>query len=308
MADLEIIDPHHHLYNLANSYPWLERSVPPFRYHGDDRPIRRNYLVGDYLSDFAGLNLIGSVHIENGAADPIAEARWVDHLTFEGTIPSAQVARVDLLATNARDNLAQLARLSSVRGIRHILNWHPDPAWTHTDRADIITDPVFRHHFAMLAEYDFSFDLQVFSPQLPQAAELAGAYPTIRIVLDHAGMPVDRSLDTLRDWRAGMQLLARQPNVVVKISGIGTTDHDWTIESIKPIVLDTIEIFGPQRCMFASNFPVDRLYSTAQRLYDAFDTLTADFSAAERQALFAGTAAITYRLPYGPGSRGGSLN
>ncbi|WSQ06799.1 amidohydrolase family protein [Streptomyces sp. NBC_01231] len=93
-----------------------------------------------------------------------------------------------------------------------------------------------------------------------------------------------------------MRLLARCPNVVCKISGIGTQDHHWTAHSIRPVVLGAIEAFGPDRSMFAGNFPVDSLYSTYTQLYSAFNELTADFSADERARLFSGTATETYRL------------
>jgi predicted TIM-barrel fold metal-dependent hydrolase len=97
-----------------------------------------------------------------------------------------------------------------------------------------------------------------------------------------------------------MRTLAGQPNAAVKISGLGMTDHDWTVASLRPIVLETIDAFGPDRSMFASNFPVDRLYSSFVALYEAFDTITAGFSATDRRALFAETARRVYRLDPGP--------
>jgi predicted TIM-barrel fold metal-dependent hydrolase len=138
--------------------------------------------------------------------------------------------------------------------------------------------------------------LQVFPQQLSGAAQLAGDNPGIRIILDHAGMPIGRDPDSVREWRNGMAELARRPNVATKISALGTNDHAWTITSIRPFVLDTIEIFGPDRCMFGSNFPVDSLYSSLVKLYATFDELTADLSASDRRALFAETARRVYRF------------
>ena len=266
------------------------------RYHGDDRPIRRSYLLPDYLSDFNGLRLVESVHVENGAADPLWETRWVDSVRSGRGLPSAIVAKVDLLASDARERIAEQAAFSSVRGIWDILNWHPDPTFTHRDRSDLMIDPAWLDGFSALAEHDLSFDLQVFPQQLAAAAQLAGNHPEIRIILDHAGMPIGRDNHSVREWQNGMAELALRPNVATKISGLGTNDHVWTVASIRPFVLDTIDIFGPDRCMFGSNFPVDSLYSTLLDLYTAFDELTADLSLSDRRKLFGETARRVYRL------------
>jgi predicted TIM-barrel fold metal-dependent hydrolase len=301
VLDLDVIDAHHHLCHLsAASYPWLE-GPRVLRYHGDDFPLRRDYLIEDYRADAARLaalggRLVGSVHVENGAADPLWESRWVDAVIAENDIPSVQVVKVDLTSPDALDQLAAHAALPSVRGVRDILNWHPDPVFTHRDRADLITDPAWLAGLAALREFGFSFDLQVFPAQLGQAAALAADHEDIRIVLDHAGMPIQRDTDALDRWKRDLTAVAAEPNTTVKISALGTNDHHWTADSIRRIVLDTIDTFGPSRCMFASNFPVDGLYSTFGELYAAFDTITTGLTHAERVDLFAGTARRFYRV------------
>jgi predicted TIM-barrel fold metal-dependent hydrolase len=131
-----------------------------------------------------------------------------------------------------------------------------------------------------------SFDLQLYPAQMADAAELARTYPETLTILNHAGMPVDRDEEGLELWRRGMWQLAAVPNVVVKISGLGAVDWNWTVESIRPFVLQTIEAFGVSRCMFASNFPVDKLYSDFDTLYGAFREIAQSFSAGERRMLF----------------------
>jgi predicted TIM-barrel fold metal-dependent hydrolase len=116
-------------------------------------------------------------------------------------------------------------------------------------------------------------------------------------VLDHAGMPIERDSGALDQWKCDMAVLAAEPNTTVKISALGTNDHHWTVDRIRRIVLDTIDLFGPARCMIASNFPVDGLYSTFGALYAAFDTITAGLDRHERADLFAGTAQRFYRIP-----------
>lgn len=296
MLDLEIIDAHHHLCDFSQSYPWLEGPAEPFRYHGDDRPLRRSYLLMDYLADTHGFNLTGSVHIENGAADPLWEADWVQELHDSHGLPSVQVAKASLNDPAVLPRLERLAAVPTVRGIRDILNWHPDRRYTHTARPDLLTDPAWLKGFSHLAPLGLSFDLQVFPGQLKQAARLAAAHPETLIILDHAGMPIERDPASLLDWRKGMQRIAAQPNVVTKISALGTNDHSWTTTSIRPIVLETIEVFGPKRTMFGSNFPVDSLYSSFAALYTAFDDITGPMSGHERRELFAETARRTYRM------------
>ena len=294
---LRIIDAHHHLTDLGHrSYPWLEGPAEPFRYHGDDRPLRRPYSLDDYLADTRGYDLVGSVHIENGAASPLEETRWIAQIASDRGLPSAHVAHVSLLEPDAAAQLRAHADFGVVRGIRDILNWHPDPVYTHRDRGDIMADPVWRSNFALLGGLGLSFDLQVFPSQLLEAAALAAKHPAVRIVLDHAGMPIGRDRASRSEWATGMRALAAQPNVVTKVSALGTNDHHWTRESIAPFVLETIEIFGPGRTMFGSNFPVDSLYSSFAELFGAFDELTADLPDDERRALFEGTAARAYRL------------
>lgn len=302
MLDLEVIDAHHHLCRLSKaSYPWLE-GPPTRRYHGDDLPLRRDYLLPDYLTDAAGLAILGarlvaSVHVENGAADPHAEAVWIDQVIASHGLPSVQVVKVDLAAADAVARVANLAAFGSVRGVRDILNWHPDPFYTHRDRPDLMSDPAWLTGLASLAGHGLTFDLQVFPHQLPDAARLAATHGDLTIVLDHAGMPIDRAPDALNSWRRHLTRLAAEPNTTVKISALGTNDHHWSLDSLRRIVRDTIDVFGPERCMFASNFPVDSLYSTYTDLYAAFDQLTADLTAEDRRWLFADTARRVYQIP-----------
>jgi predicted TIM-barrel fold metal-dependent hydrolase len=129
------------------------------------------------------------------------------------------------------------------------------------------------------------------------AAELAAAHPDVQVIVNHAGMPTDRDKAGLKAWRDGLALLAERPNVACKISGLAMIDRGWTVDSLRPFVLRVIETFGPERCMFASNFPVEKVHGAFGAFYEAYDTITADFGEAERVLLFGETAARVYRLP-----------
>ena len=249
-------------------------------------------------SDTRNQNVVKSVHIECGwdPSNPVGETEWLQRLADQHGYPHGIVARATLDAPNVEQVLEGHARHKNIRGIRHAINWHPDPAKTYVNSPDLIKTKAWRHGFSLLQRFGLSFDLQLYPAQMADAAALARAYPDVLIILDHAGMPVDRDEEGIRRWQRGMRELAAAPNVVVKISGLGTVDWNWTVESIRPFVLETIEAFGVSRCMFASNFPVDKLYSDFDTLYAAFREITKHFSVDERQMLFHDNAARYYRL------------
>jgi predicted TIM-barrel fold metal-dependent hydrolase len=294
-----VIDPHHHLWDLGrNRYPWLQKRPLAPCLEGNILPIAKDYLLEDYRSDTDKQNVVKSVHIECGwdPAHPVGETEWLQGIADQHGYPHGIVARATLNAPNVEQILEGHARYKNMRGIRHAINWHPDPVKTYVSRPDLIRTEEWRHGFRLLGKFGFSFDLQLYPEQMLDAAALANAYPDVLIILNHAGMPVDRDAEGLGRWQRGMRELAAAPNVVVKISGLGTVDWNWTVKSIRPFVLQTIEDFGVFRCMFASNFPVDKLYSDFDTLYAAFREITAHFSAEERQMLFHDNAERYYRL------------
>jgi predicted TIM-barrel fold metal-dependent hydrolase len=184
----------------------------------------------------------------------------------------------------------------NVRGVRHIVNWHRDPTKTYVPRPDYLTDARWLAGLRLLERFRLSFDLQLYPSQMDDAARAVHACPNVQVVLDHTGMPVDRDPEAIDEWRRGMRRLAAEPNVAVKISGLGMVDHRWTVASIRPFVLFTLETFGIGRCMFASNFPVDRLYGTYDALFTAFKQIVEDLAETEQRRLFRDNAERIYRL------------
>jgi predicted TIM-barrel fold metal-dependent hydrolase len=211
--------------------------------------------------------------------------------------PHAIIAYADLADPAVEAILERHCAHRNLRGIRFMVNFiENDPLYCMTDRGDWLRHAQWRKGYALLEKFGVSFDLQVYCHQMAEAADLAAAHPGIPVMLNHAGLPHRREPEYIERWRAGMRALGAVPNVAAKISGLGMFDHRWTDDSIRPFVLDTIEIFGVERCMFASNFPVDRLSSDYNRIWQAFDRITANFSAPERQALFHDNAIRYYRL------------
>lgn len=303
MNTLPIIDAHQHFWDLDRNYlPWLCDEPPiPFRY-GDYRAIRRNYLPDDYRRDTAGFNIRGTVFVETewDPGTPVDETRWVHELADQEGLPTVMVAQARLDASNVDEILAAHAAFPRVRGIRHKPRSASSPDEVKRGAPGSMDDPEWRRGFALLSAHGLSFDLQTPWWHLGEAAELADDYPETQIILNHTGLPADRTEEGLRAWQTAMQRLARQPNVAVKISGIGVPGRAWTAEANRRVVLETIETFGIERCMFASNFPVDSLVASFDTLFDGFLEITSSLDDRERRRLFHDNAVRYYRMGLDP--------
>jgi predicted TIM-barrel fold metal-dependent hydrolase len=157
-------------------------------------------------------------------------------------------------------------------------------------------DPRWRRGYALLERHGLSFDLQTPWWHFDAAAQLADDFPNTTMIVNHTGLPSDRSADGLARWRAAMEHLARSPNVCLKISGLGQTNLPWTVGANGGIVRDAIAIFGVERCMFASNFPVDSLCASFAAIFDGFREIVADRGDAHQRMLFHDNAVRIYRL------------
>lgn len=303
---MKIIDTHHHLWDLEhNSYPWLKKDIGHFA--GDYSKIRRSYLITDFLADAdslpGGWALAKSVHVQaewDHGHDPVGETAWLqktaDSAGSKG-MPCGIVAFADLADPRVEDTLARHAKHKNWRGIRHMLNHSQDnPRLNFAQRGDLMSDRQWRAGYRLLAKFNGSFDLQVWPWQLDLAARLTGDIPEVRVILNHTGLPYARDAAAMRQWREGMKALAARPHVAAKISALGMAHRGWTTEFIRPFVEETISIFGADRCMFASNFPVDSITSSYAQVWNAYDEITSKLSAPDRQKLFHDNAVRYYRL------------
>jgi len=292
-----IVDAHHHLWDLdACHYPWLmARGVT--RFFGDPTPIQKNYLVADLRKDAADYDLAASVHIQVGVAqdDVLKETAWLQTTGDEAGLPSAIVAFCELESPEAPKHLAAQLQFSRLRGVRQIIG-RSDEEDAATGSGALIDEPVWRENLELLGELGLSFDLQLTPRQVPRVAEVLAEAPDTDVALCHCGSPWDQTEAGLASWREGLCLLASLPNVYCKISGLSMFDHDWTIESIRPIVETCIEIFGAERCMFGSNFPVDKLHASYRNIWQAYERLCADLNEDQQQLLFGDTARNFYRI------------
>ena len=296
------IDTHHHLWDLENNpYPWLTDPIDHFV--GDYSSIQKSWLISDLHEGAKNIPLVKSVHVQaewDHNADPVGETAWLQSVADDPgskSMPNAIVAYANLSDPNVEGVLERHAEYANWRGIRHMLNWSDEkPNFRFAEARDLMSDPQWLSGFKLLEKFNGSFEVQIWPWQLQEAAKLANDIPEVQIVLGHAAMPIGQSPGELREWRKGIEAFGTAPNVSAKISALGMLDQQWTTESVAPFVLDMIDILGVDRCMFASNFPVDSIFSDYETLWNAYDDITSDFSDSDRAKLFHDNAEKYYRI------------
>jgi predicted TIM-barrel fold metal-dependent hydrolase len=227
------------------------------------------------------------VHVTAAAAaDPVLETAWLQRMADADELgwPNGIVAAVDLSASDVRSTIERHLEFDNFRGARDVT------------LPEHLGEPALDNGLQVLAEHGLACEAMTRLPRFPALAATADRNPDVTFVLGHGGTPMERSEEFLSAWRAGLDDLAERPNVVCKVSGFGIGDNTWTVASLEPMVQGCIDAFGPDRCIFNGNWPVDRLYSTYDELFGAFDALTADCTADERDAMFAANAERVYRI------------
>lgn len=303
-SDQKILDSHIHWWDLENNYyPWLmdEKDASEESGLAGAATMGSTYLSRHYLDDAEGYDIIGAVHVEAvwDPSDSLGETRWLERYADAGEDAGLLKAIVGF-ANLARDDCEALleghAAYGRVRSIRHMLNRLEDnPALCWADE-DFTRNPRWISNFGLLKKYNLGFDLMCFSNMMHRMADLAHKHPDTMIYLEHTGMPHEFDEAGRERWRSGMKALAANDNVVVKLSGLGNTIENWTEASIRPYVLETIDIFGIDRVMFATNFPTDKQFSSMDALVHAYLSITGGFSRTERDKIFADNAIRHYRL------------
>ena len=230
-ADFPIVDAHQHFWNIAQNYhPWL-RDEPPiaFRY-GDYSAIRKRYLPDDYFADVAPHKVVKTVYVEAewDPSDPIGESRYIANLRRETNFPSVTVAQAWLDRDDCASVLEQQAAFDLVRSVRHKPRANSSPQ----DAAPGgMNDAKWRAGFARLAPLGLHFDLQTPWWHLADAAGLARDFPDTTIILNHTGLPSDRSAEALASWQRAIKTLASCPNAMIKISGLGQRGQTWSVDA-----------------------------------------------------------------------------
>jgi len=317
--EIPICDPHHHFWDLR------PQSIPYQR-----------YLLHELIADInSGHNVRSTVFVEarsmyraDGPVElrPIGEVEFVQGLAAASAsgiygpslAAAAIVGHADLKLGEGVEPVLEALQAASpnrFKGIRHNVTWSPDPALESRESEGILANSQFRSGARVLARTGLSLDTMLSFPQLPELAEFAKAVPELQIILNHigggnrVGIYANRDDEVATVWKQGIALVAACPNVTVKLGGMGMPrwGFGWhrrdvpigseeLAESMSPWMSYCIEQFGPERCMFESNFPPDKVSHSYNVLFNAFKRLSEGHSASERAAMFHDTATAVYRI------------
>ena len=302
MDNIEIVDAHHHLWDLNNAdtkYSWLMVTEGE-AFFGDYAAIRKSYLLEDYIEDAKNQNIIKSVHVQAEHDDdkPVNETAWLQNLadTHSSKLPNAIVAFADFSKNNVSEILDAHQEYKNTRGIRQILSYNEDePKYSHATE-DFMKNSTWVENFKYIRNRNLSFDIQIYKHQMEDAVNLANKYNDILFILNHTGEPCYQLKEYIESWEQNMTKLAKCENVVAKISGLGMFDPNWTIDSTRIFVEKTIQIFGIERCMFASNFPVDKIFNSFDTYWNSFKEITKNYSENDKKLLFSSNAEKYYRI------------
>jgi predicted TIM-barrel fold metal-dependent hydrolase len=291
-----VIDTHHHIW-LRKDVPWLAEPPIP-RMFGDYFGIRRDYPVEEFMADVKPEGVVKSVHVTAnwGLDRSLAESRWLQSVADRHGFPHGIVAQVDLADPDIEATLKAHRQLPNFRGVRQMLYWDPDPVRQGAPRPDYCNDPQFRRGFALPETYDLSFELQVYAPQAAHAAELIRAFPNVRMILVHAGMLTERTPQAIDRWRQALTTMAAFPNLSVKLSGLGMYSLGLNYPQARQVIRDVIQIFGTQRTIYGSNFPLEKLHASYADFFGHYRKVMSEYTTAEQQAVFHDNAERFYRL------------
>jgi predicted TIM-barrel fold metal-dependent hydrolase len=290
MSEIPLVDTHVHFWDLSHptlTYEWLgPATLHPIL--GDISAIKSvKYGLQDFIAESRFAGVAAAVHVQAavGTSDPVEETRWVEDVAGASPIPMGIVAGASLSGEDVAQQLERHLKSPHVRGVRDY------------GREDYLDDPAFHRGVAELAARGLVLDLDCPWQDMPKALALARENPELTVVLEHIGYPRDTSsLEYFEAWRQGISLLAASENVYCKISGLGMNRRGWTAGELRPWVAHCIEQFTPSRCMWGSNWPVDRLYGSYDAYALAFRHLIATYSLSEQQQMANGVARSTYRL------------
>ena len=290
MSDLEFTDTHVHFYDLRDPglhYSWLVPDAeedPDLGNHDALKAVR--YWADDFIAESRLAGTTKAVHVQAaiGIEDPVEETRFVQGFADRLGFPLTIVAFCDLTSGDAERVIERHVEYPGVCGIRDLRY------------DDYLTDPRWERGYALLERHGLVCCDDPLVPVMGDAVKLVERYPSITYCIDHTGFPRRRDPEYFEEWKRGMRSLAALDHTVVKISGLGMCDHRWTVDSIRPWVLECIDAWGVERSFFGTNWPVDRLFSSYTDVIQAYRQIIADFSRDEQVALFSGNADRIFRL------------
>lgn len=290
---LEIVDTHIHLFDLKHKnlrWSWLEPDAEEGRLGNIDGIKAIQYKAPNLLAEsrFAAVEKFVHIQAAIGSKDPVLETEWLTHMFERTGLPAAIVGHVDLTVAGARDVIDRHLTFSNFRGVR---DFGIEPALTSGRNLRDLNEAL-----NYMAEKNLVLDLDCQWPNMSLAAAMARRHPSLRIVIEHIGVPISTATNYFANWRMGMQALADEPNIYCKLSGVGMLDPKFTESSVRPWIEYCISVFGPKRCMIGSNWPLDRLFSSYDAVFNIYREVISQYSTNEQLAISSITAKNFYRI------------
>ncbi len=291
-----VIDTHYHIWERKN-IGWLQDPALP-RMAGDYFGLRRDYPIEEWLHDITPEGVTKSVHVTAnwGADKGLDETKWLQAIADKHGHPHGITFQADLTDPDIENKIKAQIQFPNVRGVRQQLHWDSHPIRRTVSRPDLCNTPEFRRGFAFLEKYNLHFELQIFSAQVPFALELVKAFPNVNFILLHSGMLTDRSQLMIDQWRIGLTALAAYSNVHVKLSGLGMFSLGVTQPQLRQVIRDSIQIFGVDRTIYGSNFPLEKLHSSYADLFFGYKKVLSEFHDHEQKKILYENAVKFYRV------------
>jgi len=289
-------DTHHHIW-LRKDVGWL--ADPPIpRMFGDYFGIRRDYPVDEFINDVQPQGVTKSIHVTAmwGPGRSLDETRWLQSVADKHGFPHGIACNADIADPNAEAALKTQRQFPNLRGVRQMLYWDSEPVRQGAPRPDYCNSPDFLRGFALLEKHDLLFELQIYACQAVFALELIKAFPNVRMILVHAGMLTARTQSAIDQWRAALTMVAAFPNVYVKISGLGMYSKGVTLPQARQVIRDVIQIFGVERTIYGSNFPLEKLHASYADFFTVYRTVLSEYTEAEQRAVLHDNAVKFYRV------------
>ena len=285
---LEIVDAHVHFWDHAVpglDWAWLRPDFEHPRLGALKTLDAPRYTADEFRQEVSAQAVRKIVHVQAAQGeDPAAETAWLEEMSSRCGWPDAIIGRCDLRSPGVAVVLARHQRFARFRGVRDI------PSGSHLD------DPLVDRAFGLLAAAGASVEIMTSHEHFPALLDLVRAHPDLLVVVGHGGLPLRRDAEYYREWLRAMGRLGREPNTVCKISALAGADATFSVEALRPWVLGCLETFGVDGCMFASNWPVDKLFTTYAELMDGYARICDRLAAAELEQVFARTAERVYRI------------
>ena len=291
----KIIDAHHHFWEFDdNKHSWLKEN--------ENINFHKNYLANNLVNDSKSLQLIKTVHIqaEIDREYSLYETEWLQKISNsrEDNFPNAILAYIDLTSPNIEEVIENHRKFKNFRGFRQILRFDKNNADLTDTKIDYLNNDLWINNMSYIEKNDLIFELLIYYHQYEDATKLINKYSNIKFIINHSLSPQGINISNIEKWKIAINKLSNYSNVYIKLSGFGEIFPNWSLDTIKPFIDFSLNKFGTDRCMFGSNFPVDKFISSSAYpdYWQSYYEIVKDFSQSELDKIFYKNAEIFYNI------------